>query len=584
MTEQHRSTTAVLFSVSALVLTLFLFSPARIYTGNFKEFSAPFGESALVFLAVSLGLTGVLFPVFLLASRKAAARRIIVSLLVMLAFLAWVQGILPWQYGVLDGKDIDWGALNRYGIIDTVLWVGLLAAAVAWAGFFFRYARLASLLLILVQVLSALQMWIAMPKDQGFREQEHATDTLFQFSKHVNVIIVVLDTFQSDIFQDVILEDADLRSSFDGFTYFRNALAGSDGTLVSVPNMLTASNYDNSVPYLEYVKRSFLENSLPRTLAEYGFSIDAYPIIPYSLYTDFSGLPPRGRKLRDWDAFAREQAFIADLALFRSLPHDAKRAIYNSQRWFLTGVLERCGDSRRAGGATEPTGSYGLKYAAELENSRKLIRKNWDATFINRMIPGSSTMEGREAFKFYHLNGIHLQLMMNESLEYEGMPPDRASMQRQGTAVLKIVAILLGRLRQLEVFHNSLIFVVGDHGSGMPGTFINESLLSENFNTRGPYKGNFRSFKAAGIPMILVKRINATGKMGTSDAPVCLADIPQTVVEELGLEGRFPGHVHVHREGRRGAREDLQGLCRPAGGCRVPRPPVRVCRERLQLG
>ena len=212
-------------------------------------------------------------------------------------------------------------------------------------------------------------------------------------------------------------------------------------------------------------------------------------------------------------------------------------------------MLERWQDSRHgnenwtssAGGAAEATGSYGLKYAVELENSRKLIRKNWDATFIHKMIPGSGTMENREAFKFYHLDGIHLQLMMNENLEYEDMPPDRASMQRQGTAVLKIVAILLERLRQLEVFHNSLIFIVGDHGSGMPGTFINESLLGESFNTRGPYKGNFRSFKAAGIPLILVKRINSSGEMKTSDAPVCLADIPQTVVEELGLEARFPG-------------------------------------------
>ena len=266
--------------------------------------------------------------------------------------------------------------------------------------------------------------------------------------------------------------------------------------------------------------------------------------------------------------------------------------IYNSQRWFLTGLLERWQDSRHAdenttssaGAAAGAAGPYGLKYAAELENSRKLIRKNWDATFINRMIPGSVTMENREAFKFYHLNGIHLQLMMNENLEYEGMPPDRASMQRQGTAVLKIVAIFLERLRQLEVFHDSLIFIVGDHGSGMPGTFINESLLGEDFNTRGPYKGNFRSFKAAGIPLVLVKRINSSGEMKTSDAPVCLGDIPQTVVEELGLEARFPGHVHVHREGRRGAREDLQGLCRAAGGCGIPRPPVRVCGEWLQLG
>ena len=204
--------------------------------------------------------------------------------------------------------------------------------------------------------------------------------------------MLVLDTFQSDIFRDIIQEDPELKSSFDGFTYFRNALTGSDGTSVSIPNMLTASNYDNSIPYLDFVKKSFLDNSLPKSLKEYGFTIDLYPMLKYSVYDDFSGMALSAKKLMDWGAFFPEQAFIADLALFRSLPHFMKQLIYNHQGWFLSGLMK---GHRGAEISKKPSGSYNLKYSREFENSRRLVRKNWDATFINRMIPLSRTTEKR---------------------------------------------------------------------------------------------------------------------------------------------------------------------------------------------
>ncbi|MCX6553396.1 MAG: hypothetical protein NTZ12_00040, partial [Candidatus Aminicenantes bacterium] len=324
-----KSTLSFLLSVSLFVLTLFLFSPARISIGNFMEFSYPFHESMLFFLAVSLVLIMILLVSALLLSGNPKACRLIVSMLTVSAFLMWFQGnIFLWQYGVLNGKDIEWKALIHYGIIDSVFWAVFMAFSILKADFVFRIARLMSLALIAVQLLSVSQAWISMPKDQSFRQQESNADTLFLFSEHVNVIILVLDTFQSDIFQDIIQEDAELKASFSGFTYFRNALAGSDGTSVSVPNMLTAKNYDNCVPYLHFVRNSFLDNSLPKTLKEYGFSLDVYPIFKYSVYTEFSGIPCSSKKLMDWGSFFREQAFIADLALFRSFPHFMKKLIY----------------------------------------------------------------------------------------------------------------------------------------------------------------------------------------------------------------------------------------------------------------
>ncbi len=542
-----KSASTALSSISFFVLTLFFFSPARIYIGNFMEFSYLFHDSMLFFFIVSFSLIMILFTVVSFSSLHLQAYRIIVSIFFVSAFLAWFQGnIILWQYGVLDGRDIEWSALIHYGIIDSIFWAVLIAVSIVKIDLIFRISRFISLVFIIIQLLSVSQLWISMPKDQSFKQQESGTDGLFLFSENRNVIILVLDTFQSDIFQDIILEDDNLRASFDGFTYFRNSLAGSDATAVSIPNILTAVNYDNTIPYLDFVKKAFLDNSLPKILKEYGFTIDLYPIAKYSVYDNLSGVALSKKKLWDWNSFFKEQAFITDLALFRSSPHFIKELIYNRQKWFISGLIERYQDAENfddasKNGERESVQSFNSKYAKEYRNSGKLIGKNRDAGFINRMIPLSKTNKNMNAFKFFQLNGIHTALVMNEELEYEVMDPDRAGMKRQGIGILKLAAMFLERLKQLKIFDNSLIFIIGDHGSGLSDAGINASPYGENLNKSGPYRGFFRNFKSAGIPLILVKRIDSRGELLISNAPVSLSDIPQTVVEELELDANFPG-------------------------------------------
>ncbi len=528
-----------LVTSSFFVLTLFLFNAARIYISNFMEFDFLFHESLLFFLAVSAGLIGVVFAALALISPFTAAFRITISILFTIAFLMWFQSnIFLWQYGVLNGRDIDWGALVSYGIMDTIFWAALLAFAVVRSGLVYRISRVVGLFFILLQLLSVGQLWLAMPKDQGFKAQEPDAGEEFVFSDRVNVIVLVLDTFQSDLFQDAVAKDPGLGAAFDGFTYFRNALAGSDATSVSIPDMLTASNYDNSVPYLEYVKTSFLENSIPKTLQQYGFTSYMYPIIKYSVYTDFSGVKPVKRRM-DWRAYYREQAFLADLALFRNAPHFLKRLVYNNQAWLFSGILEARGQE----GALQASkdNPYGLTYSREYAGSQPLVGRNRDVSFIHRMMPAASVRKSAGAFKLYHLNGMHLQLDMNENLTGGYLPPTRANMLRQAQGVLKITSMFLDRLRQIGAYDNSLIFIVGDHGSGISAASINPSARAGELNTGKVYKGLFSNFKSAGIPMILVKRMGGKGALVTSDAPVSLGDIPQTVVDELKLEGGFPG-------------------------------------------
>ncbi len=548
LTGEQRIITRLL-TVSFFVLTLFLFAPARLFTGNFMEFTSLFHESLLVFLALSLGLVAALYAAVSLLARRERAQRIAVAILFSAAFLMWFQGdVLPWLYGVLNGKNIAWRTFLAYGIVNTLFWSVLIGLAAAKAGLVFRFAGAVSLVLIAAQLLPAAYGWTALPDARDFKAQAQTADAgaLYRYSNRVNVVVLVLDTFQTDIFRDIVRKDAALRESFDGFTYFRNALSGSDGTIVSVPNMLTGALYDNSEPYLDFVRSSFLGTSLPKTLTEYGFSVELYPIVPCSVYRDFSGVKPTGKRMRNWKAFAREQAFLADLALFRCAPFIAKPLIYNRQQWLLSPLVERIQRPRRAGneardGGERAPGAGGLRYAKEFENAVKLAPYLRDEYFINRMVTTSGVVKNTDTFRFYHLSGLHLQLVTDENLERAALRPRRADMLRQGAGVLKLAVMFLDRLRQLGVYDNSLIFIVADHGSGVGDAKVNVSPLAAGFNRRGPYRGNFGSFKAAGLPLVLVKRMNASGGLATSDAPVCLGDIPATVADELGLDAKFPG-------------------------------------------
>jgi hypothetical protein len=545
----------ILLAAAALVLTVFLFAPARIYLGNFMEFQSLIGESLRVFLVACGVLFAALSIVMLLVSISRRAGRIAVAVVTALALLAWLQAtFLVWDYGVLNGRDIDWSALRRYGFVDVAAWVAVLALAVAFARPVHRASPWVCAALVVAQLAAVGQIWLKAPKDQSFKVQQGATDTLHRYSDHVNVVVMIIDTFQSDFFPDILAKHPDLAEAFDGFTYFRNALTGSDGTIVSVPIMLTASPYDNSVPYLEYVRSVYLANSLPKTLREYGFAVDLFPLLSYTVCTDFSDLPFGMRKLRDGKAIAREQAFLADLGLFRCLPQPLKRLVYDDQHWFAVPRLEAWMERRErqaegadgagTAGAGDPTGSVvpsQLRYARELQNMQILVNKNRDPKFIMSMIGQSSVMRGQDAFKFIHFKGLHLPLIMDENLDYVEMEPWRDNMLRQGAGMLKIAATYLERLEQLGVYDETLVFIVGDHGSGVADAKIDITPYADRFNRGGPYPGNFGSFKSAGIPLVLVKRIGARGPIATSEAPVSLADIPRTVVDELGIEADFPG-------------------------------------------
>ncbi|NIO41951.1 MAG: hypothetical protein GTO41_18350, partial [Burkholderiales bacterium] len=70
-----------------------------------------------------------------------------------------------------------------------------------------------------------------------------------RFSTEQNVVHIVMDGFQSDIFSEIIEdpENSDLKKQLQGFTVFRDNLGAFPYTQVSIPAYLSSKLYRNEV-------------------------------------------------------------------------------------------------------------------------------------------------------------------------------------------------------------------------------------------------------------------------------------------------------------------------------------------------
>jgi len=478
------------------VLTLFIFAPSQLFLTNPNEFNATYfellGYLAIIALPFFLVISAILF---LLPDKRDLDKKVLI-LVLTLALLLWLQGnIMVWDYGKLTGARINF---NIYFLVLTgFIWIALIITAFKWYKFFFKFAKEISLVFIAIQLISTS---ILVFNHQEIPESKrYAIDNTnqFTFSKEKNVIILVLDTFQSDTYEKIIKEDESFKKIFNGFTYYRDALAGFPYTHASIPNLLTGCYYDNSVPFSTFLSEAYNSTgSVPKVLKENGFEVDFLPDSD-SIQIDHKVIT---NSLDRTQIQSSTLAFLFDAVLFRYSPDCFKNLVYNDGEWFLENKFIK--PSRE-----KPTAAAGVVF------DDQALKVN-DVAFIQRMLLDSITKENKNVFKFYRLNGAHTPYLLNEDLRYEKMA--QGGYERQARAVLKLSGIFLNELKRLDIYDNSLIFVIGDHGK--TGSFQDDIRINAN-------------------PLFLVKRFNAPDReLFQSEADVSLSDIPDTIFSELNLK------------------------------------------------
>lgn len=522
----------LLLAVAFPLFSLLLYLPGALYFSNVDEFTLRTRDLVLIFLP-AFGFSAAV-GVGLLRLLPKTLRGRLIALAFGVGLALWVQGsLLVWQYGTFDGRTIHWEEFRLDGLIDTPVWVVLLGTALLAPVALVKAGRVAAMVVMAVQsVLLALSASSAARTDDDPSARNYAIDGApkYAFSPNRNVILFVLDAFQADVFQEIILEEPEYTDYFQGFTWFRDALAASNYTELAIPALLTGRLYDNSQPREDFLRDAFLESGITTLLKRDGFVVDIYPWMGWgneSIYFDeaiASNLARIDARRTAEPTFTekngKEALHLLDLSFFRAVPHFLKPYIVNDQKWLITY-------------AATYLLPEGVKQTVTTDD-RYAIN-----TFLAQAPPVFATDRGARVFKYFHLKGAHSPLTVDEDLNFTPgvLPFTRDAYVAQAKANLAHLHRFFSKLREAGIYDSSLILVLGDHGSGeTPEMWID----SEGPNAR-PVRlagtgRNFRRDKARALPLVLVKRIGATGSLDRSDAPVSLRDVPATILSELGME------------------------------------------------
>jgi len=521
--ERRALNVTAMASSACLAFTLVFFSPLQIFFGNAFDF--PFGFAAIlpILAILALSLSAIVFLVSF-SFRKWHER--LAALAFCLGFLLWVQGnLMPWVYGPLDGRPISWPQFRTQGWLEALAWVLILLLVFFRPRPVFRLARGGSLFLLCVQLVSLLVTGLSAPEVEGKNKLVFDVGDRNVFSRRRNVIILVVDTFQSDAFAEILGQEPGLKDNFKDFTYFRNCLGGYTGTFFSVPLILTGRYWDGAQSIKEYTKTAYLSWSLPYVLKNSGYRVGLYPQQSPDIYY---GKRVASNLVARKGVRAADMAFLLDLALFRQLPHFLKKMIYNDRAWLLSRWFAGPRPSP-AGGKRKPR-----------PRRRTYMDLNKDLEEVEALEAGMTLID-RPVFKYLHWRGLHRPLARNEDCEYEPLAYDRPNYLRQARCILRLLGRFLAKLKEEGIYDSSLIVIVGDHGVRM------ESIGIRYETGPGCWRLDDRGdpatiIRQAAIPVLLVKKIAAAQpEMKVSDAPAVLSDIPRTVFTEIGVNSSGPG-------------------------------------------
>jgi len=474
----------LLFSV------ILLHAPMSIWAANAHEFEfSGFAFLGLLLIALAVAMVIVWSVLHLLPTSMVS---VLSALLTALGLVLWAYVYLLFPHALLlDGRQIAFDfstALGRWEPLFLLLPIAALALL----------ARLRPRSFVVF--LAAVQVGLCgvtvfeLVRNRAAGPQAGAGNPapLWRFSPTRNVLVILLDGFQSDIFAQFAAQEPNLRQRFDGFTLFRNMLAVAPSTLPTMPAIHSGRDFDANRSLRVAYEQDVRHDSFLNDLANAGFETSlVHPIrrvCPNDIHLCIDISSVLGRRQA---ALFSNSVLLLDMALMRAVPFTYKNQIFNGQSWFLS---QRLGGSHIAG---------------------EHVAFNRVMTTLSSSLVVESA---RPAAKFMHLLSTHAPYVLNEKCEPHGDGAGKP--ESSARCAIESFLTLLEALRRNGVYDKTVVAVIADHGagiaSGYAGAEAKERLL-------------WAALAGAANPIFLVKPLDAHGPLVDDERAVSVTDIGATV-------------------------------------------------------
>lgn len=465
----------------AVSILLFLFAPMELYLSN-KDFFFFEGKEVLNYTILMACAFFVLlvFSLCFINRLVQTGWKYTIGILFCFYILLYFQGNF-WlvNYGSLDGEAIDWSKYSTEGIVDVLIWIGVLILGILlihklnWQ----KCEKIISYVcvcIILIQCVTIISLFVG---EGGFSKEPKYLSTNeyeFDYSQEENLIVIMLDSFDASVMTE-LLEGEDSEKYSDilaDFTFYPDTTGMYSYTALAVPYILTGKEYLNETTYGEWLEQAYEQSPLLSTLREEGWRVGIYntTLLPQK----DTSIQAENVKLvhNSVSSHKRLLQYYYKLIAYRYSPQPLKRFF-----WF-----------------------YADEISTELQDNEEGVELFSEDNFVFRRnylnsIKNDSTIP---TFRFYSLFGAHQPYHTTEVFEYSDEETD---VYQTSKGVLKMIDEYLDALRETGVYDNSNIVILADHG------------IINRFN-----------------PLFMVKYAGTSGKMDVSEIPFSYAALQNVLV------------------------------------------------------
>ena len=436
--------------------TIYYVAPLEIVAGSSTSLIFSLGDVWWVLLLPCLGIVVAITAILTLLRGKVFCFASI--LVVAIGLCAYVQALaLNVGLPAADGATIVWADYMGMQILSAAVWIAIIVAALAFAFLHARRAQgvaaILSVFLVIVQAVGLASLAIAPAGGESTETGGKVVmteDQMFTVNPNHNVIVFVLDTYDTAYLSRVLDMNPNLLDGLTGFTNYENATSAMIPTRFAVPEMMTGQMPSFDENFSTYKEQRYARSDFLQKLYDADYSIGLYTdsLRISSLSTEEQyGITSKTVNMHDLPDSMMDVAgsvySLFQMGQYRDVMWPFKWAF-----WYYTDQINQNMTLYEDNAAPEET-----------------IYVMDDIRYYNRLCDfGLSIEEGEHAgaYRFIHLLGSHYPFNYDEDVNDLG--EDNSNVFKQSQGAIKIVTTYINELKRLGVYENTTIIITADHG------------------------------------------------------------------------------------------------------------------------
>lgn len=491
----------------AISFLFFLYAPLELYFTNKNEFWFDFYKMIPILLVAFLTVAvfgSLVFYLLKLISERLYQMGLSVCFIAYIA--SYIQGnFLVKNLPTLDGSEIDWSLYTAERIKSIVVWVVVIIAILVLVKIVHKKAvysvvKVVPACMSLMLLVTLVSVCIGNDGLERKKEMQITDRNLYEMSDDKNFIIFLLDATDSRDVTELMKNHPEYVKIFEDFTYYPNMLGAYPFTMLSIPYIFSGEWFENEQSFEEYNVNVYKSANFFDLLEDKSYHMGMYEselmAKDDSVYR-FDNVLSRTGKISSWWEFLKAEIKLIGV---KYAPFDLKRFCIVDTSYF-----------------------YALQEAPENDDLYTSIN-----TDFYRSLQNADVLHTDErCFKFIHVEGAHTPFRYNENVEVV----ENATYENNLEACMTITRTYLEKLKNDNVYDNSVIIIMADHG------YCQENNLARQ------------------CPIFFAKGINERHGMEVSNAPVSFEDLQQAFTRLL--EGRSSTEIFDAQEGEQRKRRYL---------------------------